>query len=68
MSFELKVALWICEEKSSDESIHSERQGPISVQALQVILPVKMIKLFIAFKDTNLSQPKSFLQVLILLL
>lgn len=34
--------------------------------ALQVILPVKMIKLFIAFKDTNLSEPKLFLQVLIL--
>lgn len=33
MSFELKVALWIYEKKSSDESIHSERQGPISVQS-----------------------------------
>lgn len=39
---------------------------PFLFKALQVILPVKMIKLFIAFKDTNLSQPKLFLQVLIL--
>lgn len=39
---------------------------PFLFKALRVILPVRMIKLFISFKDTNLSRPKLFFQALIL--